>query len=39
MKKKVDFGQALYVVGDHTALGSWDVKNALRLTWNFVILY
>ena len=36
MKKKVSFGQALYVVGNIPEIGCWRVRNSLRLTWNSV---
>lgn len=36
MKKKVNYGQALYVVGNIPEIGSWGVRNSLRLTWNSV---
>ena len=38
IRKKVDFGQAIYVVGNLPELGGWTVHKSLRLTWNFVII-
>eukprot|EP00882_Tetradesmus_deserticola_P003887 GHRQ01004111.1.p1 GENE.GHRQ01004111.1~~GHRQ01004111.1.p1 ORF type:complete len:251 (+),score=115.78 GHRQ01004111.1:188-940(+) len=33
IRLKVDFGQALLVVGSCASLGAWNVDNAVRLTW------
>lgn len=38
IQKKVDFGMGVYVVGDIDALGNWDVKDSLRLSWNKVLV-
>lgn len=32
--KKVNFGQAVYVVGDIDSLGVWSLDSAFRLSWN-----
>ena len=36
LKKKVEFGEAAYVIGSAAEIGSWDMSNALRLIWNDV---
>ena len=36
IRKKITFGQAIYVCGNTPALGMWDPKNAFRLKWNEV---
>jgi len=36
VSKKVEFGKALYVVGDIPPLGDWNVENSLKLSWNEV---
>jgi hypothetical protein len=38
IKKRVCYGQAVYVVGSCNALGGWNVERALRLNWNHVLL-
>lgn len=30
---KVDFGQAVYIVGNIPELGTWNLKNAVQLKW------
>jgi hypothetical protein len=37
MKKKVAYGEAVYVAGSSSALGVWNVERALRLNWNPVL--
>ena len=32
--KKVDYGKAVYVVGNIEALGVWSVTSSFRLSWN-----
>jgi hypothetical protein len=36
MHLHLPFGKALYLVGSCKALGSWDVREGLRLEWNEV---
>jgi hypothetical protein len=38
IKKKVNYGFAVYVIGSVDVLGSWNVYQAFRLNWNTVIL-
>ena len=33
MHKHVDFGKAIYVVGNIPQLGNWSIERSLRLSW------
>lgn len=37
IQKQVDFGKALYVVGNIPQLGSWTVQRSLKLCWAKVL--
>lgn len=37
--KKVNFGKAVYVVGNIPELGLWKINFSLRLSWNQVTIY
>jgi len=34
VKFKTDFGQRLWLVGDHPQLGSWDCSNWIKMKWS-----
>ena len=36
IKKKVQYGYALYVIGNIPILGNWHLQNSLKLNWNQV---
>lgn len=33
LQKEIEFGKAIYVVGNITQLGCWRIENSLRLSW------
>lgn len=33
MRKHLDFGKAIYVVGNIPQLGNWSIEKSLRLSW------
>lgn len=38
IKKKVKFGEAIYVCGNINQLGKWDPSKSYKLQWNNVII-
>eukprot|EP00882_Tetradesmus_deserticola_P003190 GHRQ01003381.1.p1 GENE.GHRQ01003381.1~~GHRQ01003381.1.p1 ORF type:complete len:108 (+),score=33.10 GHRQ01003381.1:230-553(+) len=34
IRKKIEYGERLKIVGNQAALGSWDVSKALELKWH-----
>lgn len=36
VSKKVEYGYALYVVGNQDFLGNWNISRSLRMTWTQV---
>jgi hypothetical protein len=38
LKKRVNFGQGIYVCGNISELGLWEPSRAYRLKWNEVLL-
>lgn len=39
MKRRLNFGEALYIAGDIEELGCWEIGKALRMTWNEVVFF
>lgn len=37
IQKHIDFGQAIYVVGNIAGLGNWKVENSCKLCWSKVL--
>ncbi len=36
MQIKIQFGKALYLVGDCKELGNWDLENSCKMEWTEV---